>query len=42
MEKIRKKIPGTSKKQNLKLPHTGDYLHSIYIALRSESDLELI
>ena len=27
----RKKIPESSKKQNLNLPHSGNYSHSIYL-----------
>ena len=29
--KKKKKIPESSKEQNLNLPHTGNYLHIIYI-----------
>lgn len=28
---LKKKIPESSKEQNLNLPHTGNYLHVIYI-----------
>ena len=31
IKNIRKKISGSSKKQNFNLPHAGNYLHSIYI-----------
>lgn len=31
IKKKKKKIPKGSKKQNLNMPHTGNYLHNIYI-----------
>ena len=37
-----KKIPESSKKQNLNLLQTGNYLHSIYIVLGIISNLETI
>ena len=37
-----KKVPESSKKQNLNLPHTGIYLHSIYIISSIISNLEMI
>ena len=33
IKNIQKKIPESSKKQNLYLPHAGNYLHIIYIVL---------
>ena len=36
------KTPESSKKQNLNLPRSGNYLHSIYIALGIISNLEMI
>ena len=38
---IWKKTPESSKKQNLNLPHAGNYLHSIYIILGIICNLEL-
>ena len=37
-----KKFPESSKKQNLNLPSSGNYLHSIYIVLSIISKLEMI
>ena len=37
-----KKIPEISKKQNLNLPHNGNYFHSIYTVLSIMSVLEII
>jgi len=37
-----KKNPENSKKQNLNLLHTGNYFHSIYIALDTISNPEII
>ena len=37
-----KKIPESSKKQNLNLPQVSSYLHSIYIVLDIVSHLEMI
>ena len=37
-----KKVPKSSKKQNLNLPHTSNYLYSIYIILGIISNLEMI
>ena len=41
---LRKKFPESSKKQNLNLLHSGNYLHSIYIVLgiicQSRNDLK--
>ena len=36
------KNPGSSEKQNLNLPVTGDYLGSIYFVLGIISNLEMI
>ena len=36
------KNPGSSEKQNLNLPGTGDYLQSIYFVLGIISNLEMI
>ena len=36
------KIPEGSKKQNLNLPCSGSYLHSIYIVVGIISNLEMI
>ena len=36
------KNPENSKKQNLNLPHTSKYLHSIYIVLSIINNLEMI
>lgn len=35
-------MPETSKKQNLNMPRTSKYLHSIYIVLGIISNLEMI
>ena len=37
-----KKIPECSQKQKLNLPHSGNYLHSIYIVLGILSNPEMI
>ena len=42
MENIWKKIPKISRKQNMDLPHAGNYLHSVYIALGIIRNLEMI
>ena len=41
-QKYSPKIPENSKKQNLNLPCTGNYLHSIYIVLGIVSNLDMI
>ena len=37
-----KLIPESSKKQNLNLPHAGNYVHSTYISLGILSHLEMV
>ena len=39
---LRKKIPELSKKQNLDLPHAGNYLHSIYITSGTINNSKMI
>ena len=41
-QNIQKKIPESSRKQNLNLLHASNYLHSIYIVLGMISNLEMI
>ena len=38
----KKKIPESPKKQNLNLPCSGNYLHSIYIVVGITGNLEMI
>ena len=42
MENVGGKNPGSSEKQNLNLPVTGDYLGSLYFVLGIISNLEMI
>lgn len=42
MENTWKKIPKSFRKQNMNLPHAGNYLHSVDIALGIMRNLEMI